>query len=345
MPRLRLPVRLRTRRAAAVLAAGLLAVGFAAAATALPSGSVRYVGPAPTVVPIAHRLEPPAAVATPARMARLSLAEPELGIGPPAALDPSLLEQTPEGALPRLAPDGTGSLARYARPSPGPCQRPCVALLVTGLGLVAKLTERAFALPAAIALSFSPYADARDWQARARAAGHEVLLSLPLKPVGARDDAGPLTVPAGGSSADVRAALRRVLATGGGFVAVDATAGAFATASGPAAAMAEELHARGLGLIEVGGDRLAAAALAAGLPYRSATAVDSDPTPEAIDRGLAQIAATALRAGQAVAVAGALPVAFERIMAWSARLDAQGIELVPPSRLLLAAPDPALARR
>ena len=93
------------------------------------------------------------------------------------------------------------------------------------------------------------------------------------------------------------------------------------------------------------GDRLAEAALAAGLPYRSATTVDPDPTPEAIDRSLAQIAAAALRAGQAVAVASALPVTFERIMAWSASLEAQGIELVPPSRLLLAAPDPALARR
>ena len=320
-------------------------MGFAAAATALPAGSVRYVGPSPTIVPIAQRVEPPAAIASPPRMARLSLAEPDRGMGPPAALDPSLLEQTPEGALPRLAPDGTGSLARYARPSPGPCRRPCVALLVTGLGLVAKLTERAIALPAAIALSFSPYADARDWQARARAAGHEVLLSLPLQPLGARDDAGPLTVPVGGSNDELRAALRRVLATGGGFVAVDATAGAFATAPGPAQALAEELHARGLGLLEVGGDRLAAAARAAGLPYRGAAAVDSDPTPEAIDRELAQIAATALSAGQTVAVAGALPVTFERIMAWSASLEARGVELVPPSRQLLAAPDPALARR
>ena len=345
MPRLRLPLSPRTRRATTALAVILLAAGFAAAATALPAGSVRYVGPAPTIVPIAHRVAAAAAMAAPPRMARLSLAEPDLGIGPPAALDPSLLERTPEGTLPQLAPDGTGSLARYARPSPGPCRRPCVAMLVTGLGLVARLTERALALPAPIALAFSPYADARAWQARARAAGHEVLLSLPLQPVEARDDAGPLTVPVGGSGAELRAALQRVLATGGGFVAVDATAGAFAGAAGPAEAMAEELHARGLGLIERDGDRLAEAALAAGLPYRSATTVDPDPTPEAIDRSLAQIAAAALRAGQAVAVASALPVTFERIMAWSASLEAQGIELVPPSRLLLAAPDPALARR
>ncbi len=89
-------------------------MGFAAAATALPAGSVRYVGPSPTIVPIAQRVEPPAAIASPPRMARLSLAEPDRGMGPPAALDPSLLEQTPEGALPRRKVSVMGSLPLLA---------------------------------------------------------------------------------------------------------------------------------------------------------------------------------------------------------------------------------------
>lgn len=346
MVRLRLPVLPGRRRAATTgLVVVVLAAGFAAVATALPVGTVRYVGPAPTVVPIASSTEPLAAMAAPPRMARLSLAEPDLGLGPPPTLDPALLEQAAEGTLPRLAPDGTSSLARYARPSPLPCRRPCVALLVTGLGLVARLSERALALPAPVGLSFSPYADAGEWQARARAAGHEVLLSLPLQPADPRDDAGPLTLPVARSGADLRTALHRVLVRGSGYVAVDAAAGAFAAAPASAEAVAEELRARGLGLIEIGGDRLAATADATGLPYRSAVAIDSDPTPEAIDRRLAEIAAMALREGQAIAVASPLPAAFERITTWGASLRAGGIELVPPSRLLLASPDPTLARR
>ena len=70
-----------------------------------------------------------------------------------------------------------------------------MAVLVTGLGLADRLTARALTLPGAVGLSFSPYAGAAAWQARARAAGHEALLMLPLQPERfPHDDAGPLSV-------------------------------------------------------------------------------------------------------------------------------------------------------
>ena len=75
-------------------------------------------------------------------------------------------------------------------PAAPDCSRACVAVVVTGLGLADRLTERALALPGAVGLSFSPYAGAAAWQSRARAAGHEVLLDLPLQP-----EAFPSTMP------------------------------------------------------------------------------------------------------------------------------------------------------
>jgi hypothetical protein len=179
------------RRVAAGVGIGLTtSLALLAAATALPSGTVRYLAPPPVTVPIAA----PAAPAGRQPPARLSLAEPDFGAGPPTALDPRLSETTPEGILPRTAPGGLRPLAHYARPTGPGCRQACIAVVVTGLGLLDRLGERALALPAGVALSFSPYADAAGRQARARAAGHEVLLGLPLQPARTRDDAGPLAV-------------------------------------------------------------------------------------------------------------------------------------------------------
>jgi polysaccharide deacetylase 2 family uncharacterized protein YibQ len=311
-----------------------------AAAVALPAGAVRYLGPPPVLVPIAAR---PAAPEL-RQPVPLSLAEPDIGPGPPALVELGLTETTPLGALPRTATDGTRPLARYARPAPGSCRRPCVAVLVTGLGLVEGLSERALALPADVALSFSPYSAAARWQARARAAGHEVLLGLPLQPARALDDAGPLSIAADQAPSAI-AALRRVLVQGSGYVALDAEAGAFAMTADAFAPLAGELRVRGLALIELGGTALSGPARTAGLAYAGAVPIDREPMPEAIDRALAGLAAAATRDGRALAAAGPLPAGLERLAAWIAGLPAQGIELVPPSRLLLDEIAPAVARR
>ena len=75
-----------------------------------------------------------------------------------------------------------------------------------------------------------------------------------------------------------------------------------------------------------------------------AGAIDVDPAPAAIDRALAALTAEALRSGRALAVAQPLPASFERLTAWLASLPAQGIALVPPSRLLEPPAASALAR-
>ena len=60
---------------------------------------------------------------------------------------------------------------------------PTVSLIVGGLGLNKALTERAIDdLPAEISLAFAPYAKDLDfWTEKARNAGHEVLIELPME--------------------------------------------------------------------------------------------------------------------------------------------------------------------
>ena len=121
---------------------------------------------------------------------------------PPAF--PAMIEDGPFGPLPRIAPDGRRPLLAYARPFDLDDQRPRIALLVVGLGLQADLTDAAIALPGEISLHFSAYApDLPVWFGRARRAGHEVLLDLPMEPLDyPASDPGPRTLLAGASSED-----------------------------------------------------------------------------------------------------------------------------------------------
>ena len=269
----------------------------------------------------------------------LAASEPDRGGGPPVAVDPALQETTSWGAVPSIAPDGRTSLTHYSRPNSGDCTRPCIAVVITGLGLADKLTGRALALPGVVGLAFSPYAEAAAWQARARAAGHEVLLALPMQPERfPEDDSGPLTILSEASAEHQVETLLRVLSTGSGYVAVTAEAGAFAARPDAFAPLAQALAARGLGLVEIGGGALAGQAQAAALPSAAAAAaIDADPAPVAIDRALAAIAAEARRSGRAMVVAQPMPGSFERLTAWLAGFPAQGTgagvtQPVPPGR-------------
>ena len=67
-------------------------------------------------------------------------------------------------------------------------------VVVTGLGLATDVSETAIrTLPAAVSLSFTPYAkDLETWISLARSQGHEVLLDLPMEPTTfPNDDPGP----------------------------------------------------------------------------------------------------------------------------------------------------------
>ena len=214
------------RRVGSLAVAGLAVLAGTAAASLVPRGQIHYVD-VPTVQLRLPALAVTARSASTPGIAMLASPEPAREIGLPAPVDLALVETSAVGVLPRIAADGRTSLRQYAHPTAAGCDRPCIGLIVTGLGLAEDVTMRALALPALVGLSFSPYADAAGWQARARRQGHEVLLDLPLQPANyPQDDSGPLAVPA--SPAGLQAAVLRALAAGSGYVALAAEPGVFA---------------------------------------------------------------------------------------------------------------------
>jgi polysaccharide deacetylase 2 family uncharacterized protein YibQ len=226
-----------------------------------------------------------------------------------------------------------------AHPPRSSCATPCAAVIVTGLGLAQVPSARALALPPEIGLSFSPYADhAAAWQARARAAGHEVLLDLPLQPRRfPADDGGPLMIPVAASPAGQEETLLRVLATSSGYVGVAAAAEAFAAEPARFAPIAHVLRARGLGFVELGGSALEAVAGEADLAYAPAFG-RLDPVAErgAVDLGLDAVVVKAREAGWAVAFVPIAPVSLDRLAVWAEALPAKGVTLVSPGTVLAA---------
>ncbi len=118
----------------------------------------------------------------PARAIGAERARPVIALTPIAAPDASLLRRSAYGQIPRIGADGRRPSKVYAQKF-APGKDPSVALIVGGLGLNRALTERAIDdLPAYVTLAFAPYAkDLAFWTKRARDAGHEVMIEIPME--------------------------------------------------------------------------------------------------------------------------------------------------------------------
>jgi hypothetical protein len=270
-------------------------------------------------------------------LANPGITEPALDPLKPSEPDLALVEASPFGPLPRIGEDGRRALETYARPADRRSDRPRVAILVTGLGRQADATNAALHLPGAISLLFSPYGD--DLPAafeRARLAGHEVLLELPMEPADyPASDPGPHTLRASDTVDANIERLNWVLARAPGYFAVAGQGGAFA-GSPEAAPIMQALADKGMGMIEIGADKLAGASATVGLPYLSAPDwIDSTPAAGAIDQALSALEARAKREGRAIGVAEAYPVTLKHLAIWAQTLEERGMALVPASAILL----------
>lgn len=270
-------------------------------------------------------------------LANPAFTEPALDPLKPSGPDLELVDASPFGPLPRIGEDGRRPIQTYARPYDRRDERPKIAIVVTGLGPQADATNATFHLPGAISLMFSPYTeDLPAYFERARLAGHEVLLELPMEPTDyPASDPGPHTLRASGTVDANIERLNWVLARAPGYFAVAGLGGAFAD-SPEAAPVMRALAAKGVGMIEIDGNGLANASNDAGLAYLSAPGwIDAKPSAQTIDQALVELEANAVREGSVIGIAEAYPVTLKRLVAWTATLEARGIALVPASAILL----------
>jgi len=298
----------------------------AAAKAPEPPPAAASAAPAPVSPPPAN---PPVA------------ALPALAPAAAPAMEEALLEPGPDGPLPIIARDGREPWRVYARPFDMSDKRPRIAIVIFGLGLSAAPTEASIKdLPGAVTLAFEPYGQRLpDWAAHARAAGHEILLSVPMEPPDyPRQDPGPYTLL---TSVDATQNLRRldwVLSRITGYVGVANVNGARFTGSRTdLLPVLEEIRKRGLMFVEGrAAEQSAADALSAPMALPRVVSdrmLDSDATRAAIDRQLSELEEVARQHGAALGVGYLYPVTVARVADWAKTLDKKGLVLAPASAL------------
>src|ERR1700761_1476388 len=257
-----------------------------------------------------------------------------------APVDQKFLEMTPHGLIPKIAADGTRPADAFARPVqavPGKPDAPRIALIVSGLGASATTPADAIAkLPGPVTLGFVPYgADIAGLAIRARAAGHELLLQVPMEPFEYPDnDPGPQTLLTSLTPEQNIDRLHWVMSRFQGYVGLANTMGARFTASDASfAPILHEIARRGLVYVDDGSNPRSLAPRIDGAnnsPFaRADVIIDAVPTPTDIDHALDRLEMAARERNVAVGIASALPVSIERIAKWAKAAAARGLLLVP----------------
>lgn len=262
---------------------------------------------------------------------------------PPAPLA-GFTERGPNGLLPIVAANGRTPAQVYARPFTAQADKPMVSVIIGGLGFNAAATQQAIdQLPPEVTLSFVPYAqNLQSWIDRARAAGHEVMLELPMEPFDPdADDTGPQTLLAAAPAAQNVSRLEQLLSKGVGYYGVTNYQGArFATSQTASQPVVQQLRRRGLAFLTSGlGQRtaLAVEAQRQGLTTASADRIiDVRREADAIDDQLLNLEALALQNQSAIGAGFAYPVTIEQVGRWARDVTTRGYQLAPASAVLNA---------
>lgn len=258
------------------------------------------------------------------------------------APDGDLIERSATGFLPVVGRDGRQPWQVYARPFDLNDKRPRVALIISNLGISATQSDAAINhLPAAVTLAYQPYSRRLgEWINLSRAAGHEVMLALPMEPADyPRNDPGPNALLTALEPAKNMERFNWVLSQGTGYVGLVGYEGSrFTMARDDMQPVLDALKRRGLLFVdnrETAQTVVPALAMDMKLPFASSNrAIDRDATRAGVDKRLADLEDIARRNGSALGIGSPFPVTFERIALWAEGLQDRGLVLAPVSAVI-----------
>ncbi len=246
------------------------------------------------------------------------------------------------GPLPKVGGNGDKASVVYARSTSKSVlhsDAPKIALLLGGMGLNKKLTQKAIKeLPSDITLAFAPYGtDLQEQVDKARKQGHEVFLQVPLEPVGfPATSPGPKTLAGDASDAENIDALRWHMSRFTGYAGVvNYMGGRFLAMPKAMKPMLVELKTRGVYFLEDGSMALSstetAAKMAKAQARRAKVVIDADPSPQAIISALTLLEEQATGTGFAIGTGSGLEVTIDTVKEWAKAAAERGIILVPIS--------------
>ncbi len=268
---------------------------------------------------------------------RLALRLPDV----PSRFAPEVLTPVPSHEFPawlsaRLRSAGSAEAPLAAAARPLPSIAPEIAIVIDDLGNDGPQTEAAIALPASVTLAFLPYPAAASSFARtALRAGHQVMLHMPMEPVGT-DDPGPMALRTDLSAAENLRRLEWALAQVPGASGLNNHMGSrFTTNSQSLVPVLEELAARHIFFLD---SRTTAATVAVPLAHAFAVTsagrdvfLDDVETHGSIEKQLAETERLARKNGEAIAIGHPHAVTLAVLKTWCAQAQAHGYRLVPAS--------------
>ena len=266
---------------------------------------------------------------------------------------PSLLEPTEiYGMLPVRSDDGNRVWRAYRSRVPVTAGRGKIVVIVSGLGLDRRVTERAIDMPAVVTLEFSPYGRSLSrWALFARERGHEMLLSLPVE--GFPDsgiDAGNLQLSVKQGASENIHRLKSALGRMTGYVGISTSnKSPFLADQVALSPILRDIAARGLLFLDSGLlDPKTLSQSLRGSSSREATtrmplakldlSLDQAQTREEIELALEKITSSTRGKSAATIIRFApLPVTLEVLDEWLVLLDSsRGHQVIPLSAIFSA---------
>lgn len=250
---------------------------------------------------------------------------------------PHITEDTETGPLPVIAADGRQPWLEYSRGFKRADRKPRIALIISNLGLSETYTKAALELlPEDITLSFSHVAPRlKTWVREARQKGHEILMDIPMEPIGfPKNDPGRATLLTSSNEVENLNRLEHIMKQAGGYVGLLGTLGTkFMLHSETFLPVLKSIKQRGLIYVDSRStSRSLGPELASSIQLPKAfnnVFVDREPSEEKIKNKLDELEKIALKRRFAVGIAQPFPITIEILSQWTERLKAKQIALAP----------------
>ena len=250
---------------------------------------------------------------------------------------PHITEETETGPLPVIAPDGRQPWLEYSRGFKRADRKPRIALIISNLGLSDTYTKATLELlPEDITLSFSHVAPRlKSWVREARQKGHEILLDIPMEPIGfPKNDPGRATLLTSSNEVENLNRLEHIMKQAGGYVGLLGTLGTkFMLHSETFLPVLRSIKQRGLIYVDSRStSRSLGPELASSIQLPKAfnnVFVDKEPSQEKIKNKLDELERIALKRRFAVGIAQPLPITIEILSQWTKGLKTKQIALAP----------------
>lgn len=220
--------------------------------------------------------------------------------------------------------------------------KPKVIIIIDDMGLHTKNDPKVLDLPAPLTLAYLPYApNVKKKAAKARAAGHELMIHTPMEPMSKNQNPGDMALMDAMSPDEAEEQLETIFDSFDGYIGINNHMGSRLTQNAPIMRrVMEQLHQRGLVFVD---SKTSAKSVAAdmakdtGIYYAQRDVfLDHEATDDFVAQALEKLEDIALRRGYAIAIGHPKDVTIRGLKDWIPTLEDKGIALAPVSAVLNA---------